>query len=62
MEHQDVTPQSDQVYPILEVVIVDGEPVWQVSGGGITVRAKGGMRALELFWAQCSSKGVEPPQ
>lgn len=53
---------SDQsVYPIIEVVIRDGQPVWQVSGGGITVYAQGGKRALELFWAECASKGLQLP-
>lgn len=54
---------SDQsVYPMIEVVIHDGQPVWQVSGAGIVVHAQGGKRALELFWAACASKGLQPPQ
>lgn len=53
---------SDQsVYPLIEVVIRDGQPVWQVSGAGITVHAQGGKRALELFWAACAAKGLQLP-
>ena len=47
---------------MIEVVIHDGQPVWQVSGAGIVVHAQGGKRALELFWAACASKGLQPPQ
>lgn len=53
---------SDQsVYPQIEVVIRDGQPIWQVSGAGITVHAQGGKRALELFWATCAAKGLQLP-
>lgn len=60
MEQQDGLPQS--VYPLIEVVIINGEPIWQVCGGGICVRNRSGSRALELFYAQCQSKGLQVPQ
>ena len=53
-------PQS--VYPMIEVVQVNGEPIWQVCGSGICTRHKAGSRALESFWAQCSKQGLEAPQ
>lgn len=48
-------------YPVMEVVVVDGEPVWQVSGRGMTVRAKGGHQALERYWALCRTNGLPVP-
>jgi hypothetical protein len=60
MEQHDGMPQS--VYPLIEVVIENGEPVWQVCGGGLCVRNRAGARALELFYAQCHSKGLAVPQ
>lgn len=59
MEQHDGMPQS--VYPVIEVVIVNGEPMWQVCGGGVCVRNKAGKRALEMFWAVCQSKGLQVP-
>ncbi|MEB3275379.1 MAG: hypothetical protein VKM92_00275 [Cyanobacteriota bacterium] len=53
---------SQSVYPVLEVVAVNGEPIWQVSGGGICARNHSGARALELFDALCRSKGITPPR
>ncbi len=53
-------PQS--VYPMIEVVQVNGEPIWQVCGSGICTRHRVGSRALESFWAQCKQQGVELPQ
>lgn len=53
-------PQS--VYPMIEVVEEDGQPMWQVCGGGVCVRNKSGKRALEMFWALCQAKGLPVPQ
>ena len=53
-------PQS--VYPLIEVVQVNGEPIWQVCGSGICTRHRAGYRALEMFWLQCSSQGLQAPQ
>jgi hypothetical protein len=59
----DTSLQSGEVvYPTFEVIAIDGQPVWQVCGGGICVRSRGGHRALELFWAQCRSRGLPVPQ
>jgi hypothetical protein len=53
---------QQSVYPMIEVVQVNGEPIWQVCGSGICTRHKAGYRALESFWAQCKQQGVEVPQ
>ncbi len=58
----ELLPQSDDVYPMIEVIIHNGEPIWQVCGGGVCSRHKSGLRALELFYVQCQAKGIEPPQ
>lgn len=41
-----------------EVVLVNGELMWQVSGGGVCVHSKSGAEAMELFRAQCQRKGI----
>ena len=53
---------QQSVYPMIEVVQVNGEPIWQVCGSGICTRHRAGNRALESFWAQCKQQGVEVPQ
>jgi hypothetical protein len=55
-------PMPQSVYPMIEVVQVNGEPIWQVCGSGICTRHRVGSRALESFWAQCKQQGVELPQ
>jgi hypothetical protein len=60
MKQEGVFHQS--VYPLIEVVTINGEPIWQVCGSGICTRHRAGSRALESFWAQCSKQGIEMPQ
>lgn len=50
-----------QEYPTIEVVPVDGRPVWQVSFSGISVRADSGQRAVELLREACRAKGLPVP-
>ncbi len=47
---------------MIEVIIDNGEPIWQVCGSGVCSRHRSGLRALELFYAKCQAKGVQPPQ
>lgn len=51
-----------QEYPTIEVVPVDGRPVWQVSFSGVSVRADSGQRAVELLREACRAKGLPVPQ
>jgi hypothetical protein len=60
MEQENGMPQS--VYPLIEVVVENGQPMWQVCGSGLCVRNKAGSRALEMFWALCQSRGLPVPQ
>lgn len=60
MAQENGMPQS--VYPMIEVVVEDGQPMWQVCGAGLCVRNKAGKRALEMFWALCQAKGLPVPQ
>jgi hypothetical protein len=53
---------QQSVYPMIEVVQINGEPIWQVCGSGICTRHRAGYRALEMFWMQCSSQGLQAPQ
>jgi hypothetical protein len=58
----ELLPQSDDVYPMIEVIIDNGEPIWQVHGGGVTSRHRSGLRALELFYAKCHAMGLKVAQ
>lgn len=59
----DTTPTADQsVYPTIEVVVRDGQPIWQVSGAGMVVHAHAGHKALERYWALCRTNGLDVPQ
>jgi hypothetical protein len=59
---EELMPQSEDVQPIIEVIIDNGEPIWQVHGGGITSRHRSGLRALELFHAKCQAQGLTVAQ
>ena len=45
----------------MTVVVVAGEPLWQVCGHGICVRDRAGLRALEQFRLLCQAKGLPVP-
>lgn len=47
--------------PTTEVVIRDGQPVWQVCGAGMCVEERSGRRAMDAFLALCASRGIVPP-
>lgn len=54
--------QSVQLtYPTVEVVIRNGQPIWQVCGAGLCVEEKSGSRAMDAFRALCCSRGITPP-
>jgi hypothetical protein len=59
---EELMPQSEDVYPMIEVIMSNGEPIWQVCGGGICTRHRSGASALELFYVKCQSKGLTLPQ
>ena len=59
---EELIRQSEDVYPVIEVIIENGEPIWQVCGSGVCSRHKSGQRALELFYVKCQTKGIELPQ
>jgi hypothetical protein len=59
---EELMPQSEDVYPVIEVIVDNGEPIWQVCGSGVCSRHRSGARALELFYAKCHAKGVTLPQ
>ena len=59
MTPRDGSLQSDD--PVLSVVSVNGEPIWQVCGGGYCVRSRSGPQALDLLRALLLSRGVRPP-
>jgi len=56
----DGSEQSDDV-PTVEVISVNGEPLWRVSFGGIAVEERCGHRAMEKLLAICASRGVAMP-
>ena len=49
-------------YPILDVVCVNGKPVWRIRGFGMVVHEHCGRRAWEVFRAECASHGLPVPE
>jgi hypothetical protein len=59
-EHPMDTPQYG--YPVIQVVCIDGEPIWQITGYGLCVHEHCGQRAWDVFRAQCRSRGLPVPE
>ena len=47
--------------PTCQMVIVDGVPVWQASGYGVTVRHQQRAQAQLLWHCQAVAKGYDGP-
>jgi hypothetical protein len=48
--------------PTIEVVNQGGEPVWRVSGLGMSVCDRCGARALELWHQMATARGYSGPE
>jgi hypothetical protein len=53
---------SQYGYPVIQVVCIDGEPIWQITGYGLCVHEHCGQRAWDVFRAQCRSRGLPVPE
>lgn len=47
--------------PTQEMIIRDGQAIWQVCGAGMCVEDASGTRAMATFRALCAGRGITPP-
>ena len=50
--------QPDPLVPVLEVVVVAGEPVWRLCAGDLCVESKSGPGAWLMLQRRCRDAGI----